>query len=68
MTFARCGEESKEISFKSFDELVSTKTIDGLLIIKEWKHVKDFIIDSSFSLLEDGTEIQERYGLDLTIS
>ena len=30
VTFARCGEESKKISFKSFDELASTKAIDNL--------------------------------------
>ncbi len=45
VTFVRCGEETEEIPFKSFDELVSTKTIDDLLIIEDGKHVKDFIIE-----------------------
>lgn len=53
VTFARCGEESEEIPFKSFDELASTKTIDSLLLKEDWGRIKDIIIDGSFSYLED---------------
>lgn len=68
VTFAKCGEEAKEIPFKSFGELSSAKTIDGLLLKESWEHVKDFIVDGTFSFLEDGVEIQEMYGLDFTLS
>lgn len=63
VTFARCGEESEEISFKSFGELASTKIIDDLLLKEDWKHVDDFIIDGCFSYLEDKKEIEDHYAL-----
>ena len=65
VTFARCGEESEEISFKSFDELASTRTIDSLLLKEDWGRIKDFIIDGSFSYLEDKKAIEERFELKL---
>lgn len=65
MTFARCGEESEEISFKSFDELASTRTIDSVLLKEDWGRIKDFIIDGCFSYLEDKKAIEEKFGLKL---
>ena len=65
VTFARCGEESEEIPFKSFDELASPKTIDSLLLKEDWGRIKDIIIDDSFSYLEDKKAIEERFRLKL---
>lgn len=65
VTFARCGEESEEISFKSFDELASTRTIDSVLLKEDWGRIKDFIIDGCFSYLEDKKAIEERFEFKL---
>lgn len=64
ITFQRCGVKeklSKEIKFKSLDELYNAKTIDDICLKSEWENIEDIIFDGLFSIIDDQETIINFY-------
>ena len=68
ITFQRCGikeKQSGEIKFTNIDELYNSKTIDNIFLKQDWSNVKDILINSTFSVVDDKEDIKKIYGIDL---
>lgn len=59
------GNSEKAIDYKDIEEVYNSKTVDNIVLNKEWNNIEDILINMTFSVKNDKAKIKEIYGIEI---